>query len=290
MLLASDPAAPARDLRWSEEARLRAIDAAAFWEGRVNRADLMRRFGISVPQATNDLREYQARAPGNLRYDTRVKAYLTEPGFTPLYGPPAAEAWLSAGEAGAAAAVPVATTPVPARRLDPWLLRRMLAARRAGLALRILYQPMDEPEPGWRWISPMAFGGDGMRWHLRAFNHDAIRYEDLLFPRMVRIDGERPAGRLPPDPDWDRIVTVRLRPAARLSPSQRRVVEADYGMCDGEVRIDVRAALLFLFLHRMRLDQDGGSIEVVNRTEVQAELKRMDGRFEERLPAPPRGG
>jgi hypothetical protein len=61
------------DLRWSQEARLRAIDLAAFWEGRVNRAALIRRFGISVPQATNDLRDYQARAPGNLRSDTREK-------------------------------------------------------------------------------------------------------------------------------------------------------------------------------------------------------------------------
>lgn len=274
-----DGPAPQRDLRWSEEARLRAIDAAAFWEGRVNRADLMRRFGISVPQATNDLREYQARAPANLRYDTRAKAYLAEAGFTPLYGPPSAEAWLSAGEAGGAAGLPVATTPIPARRLDPWLLRRMLAARRSGVALRILYQPLDNPEPGWRWVSPVAFGGDGLRWHLRVYNHDAGRYEDLLFPRMVAIDGERPAERLPPDADWDRIITVRLRPAARLSAGQRQVVEADYGMQDGEARIEVRAALLFLFLRRMRLDQDGGSIEVVNRVEVQGELKRMNERF-----------
>ena len=123
---------PPRDLRWSEETRLRAIDAAAFWEGRVNRADLIRRFGISVPQATNDLREYQARAPGNLRYDGRAKTYVSEPGFRPLFGAPSAEAWLSAGESGAAASVPVEVTPLPARRIDPWLLRRLLEVRRAG--------------------------------------------------------------------------------------------------------------------------------------------------------------
>lgn len=269
----------ARDLRWSEETRLRAIDAAAFWEGRVNRGDLIRRFGISVPQATNDLREYQARAPGNLRYDTRVKAYLSEPAFTPLYGPPSAEAWLSAGETGAGATMRVATTPIPARRIDPWLLRRMLMARQAALALRILYQAMDYPEPSWRWISPTGFGGDGLRWHLRAYNHDAARYEDLLFPRIVQIDGERPEGTLQPDFDWERIITVRLRPAARLSPGQRQVVEADYGMRGGEAQIHVRAALLFLFIRRMRLDQNDGLVELVNRAEVQDEIKRMDGRF-----------
>jgi hypothetical protein len=273
-----------RELRWSEESRLRAIDATAFWEGRVNRADLIRRFGISVPQATNDLREYQARVPGNLRYDMRVKAYLTEPGFTPLYGPPSAEAWLSAEETtDVGAALPVARTPLPARRIDAWLVRRMLAVRRDGLSLRILYQPMDEQEPSWRWISPAAFGGDGLRWHLRAYNHDALRYEDLLCPRIRQIDGERPTGSLRPDEDWDRIITVRLRPAARLSPGQRRVVEVDYEMQDGEVSIEVRAALLFLFIRRMRLDQDGGSIEVVNRAEVQSQLRRMDGRFRSQL-------
>jgi hypothetical protein len=268
-----------RGLRWSEETRLRAIDATAFWEGRVNRSDLMRRFGISVPQATNDLREYQARAPANLRYDTRAKAYLTVEGFQPLFGPPSAEAWLAAGETGATVTMPVATTPVPARRLDPWLLRRMLAGQRAGFALRILYQPMDKPEPDWRWVSPVAFGGDGLRWHLRAYNHDAARYEDLLFPRMIGIEGERPAGLRPPDADWNRLITVRLRAAARLSPGQRRVVEADYGMRDSEVRIEVRAALLFLFLRRMRLDQEDGWIELVNRAEVNAELELMAGRF-----------
>ena len=267
-----------RELRWSEEHRLRAIDETAFWEGRINRSDLIRRFGISVPQATNDLREYQGRAPGNLRYDAREKAYVTEPSFQPLFGPPSAEERLNTGETSASTSIPVATTPLPMRRIDPWVLRRILAAYRMGQALRVLYQPMDEAEPNWRWISPVAFGGDGLRWHLRAYNHDAARFEDLLFPRMLEIDQARPAGPLPTDADWHRLVTVRLRPATRLSESQRRVVETDYGMQQGEAQIEVSAALLFLFIRRMRLDQEGGSIEVVNRAEVQSELRRINGR------------
>lgn len=278
--LTSDPP-PARDLRWSEEARLRAIDRTIFWEGRLNRAELIRRFGISVPQATNDLREYQARAPANLRYDAREKAYVTGLAFEPLFGPPSAEAWLAAGEAdaGAAASLSVASTPMPVRRIDPWLLRRILAARRAGHALRILYQPMDQPDPSWRWISPLALGGDGLRWHLRAWNHDANRPEDLLFPRMVEVDGERPSGAVPTDEDWDRLVEVRLRPAARLSPAQRRVIEVDYDMQAGEARLHVRAALLFLFLRRMGLDRNDGLVEVANAAVVEAEVKRINGRF-----------
>jgi hypothetical protein len=268
-----------RELRWSEESRLRAIDATAFWEGRINRSDLIRRFGISVPQATNDLREYQARTQGNLRYDPREKAYLTEPGFKPLFGPPSAEAWLSAGETGAAGTVPVGRTPMPARSIDPWLLRRLLAARRDSQALQVLYQPMDEPEPSWRWISPAALGSDGVRWHLRAYNHDRDRYEDFLFPRILELGGARASGDLPADTDWERCITVLLTPAARLSPGQRAVIEADYGMADGVVRLEVRAALLALFLRRLGLDRGGGLVDIANRADVEAEVERVAARF-----------
>jgi hypothetical protein len=270
---------PPGELRWSQEARLRAIDSAAFWEGRVNRAELIRRFGISVPQATNDLRDYQARAPGNLRYDTRAKTYLATPGFTPLFGPPSAEAWLLDGEA--AHAMPVGVIPRPERRVDPWLLRRVVAARRAGLGLRVLYQSMENPAPSWRWVSPLAFGSDGTRWHLRVWNHDARRHQDMLFPRMLALEDERPGGEMPPDVDWDRVLKVRLRPAAHLSAGPRQVVEADYGMEGGEVGLPVRVALLFLFLRRLRLDRGDGLVELANRNEVDAALAEMAARFGE---------
>jgi hypothetical protein len=273
------PFAPT-DLRWSQEARLRAIDQAAFWEGRVNRSELIRRFGISVPQATNDLRDYQARAPGNLRYDTREKAYLAEEGFRPLFGEPSAEAWLLDARADEARPLPVVVTPRPERRVDPWVLRRVVQAKRAGLALRVLYQTMDQPEPSWRWISPMAFGSDGVRWHLRAWNHDAQRHEDMLFPRIVAFDGERLVGAVPPvDEAWERLVVVRLRPAARLSEGQRRVIEADYQMVEGEARLEVRAALLWLFLRRMHLDGKDGLVEVANRPELVEILEGLKARF-----------
>ena len=262
------------DLRWSQDKRLRAVDAIVFWDGRINRADLMRRFGISVPQATNDLRRYMELAPDNLRYDARQKTYVAGEDFQPLFGPPEAEAWLRDGEAGAGALIPVEMTPLPPRRIDPWLLRRVLAARRAGMALRVLYQPMDLPDPSWRWIAPCALVSDGLRWHLRAYNQDATRFEDLLFPRFIEVDGEQPAGAVPPDESWERRIAVHLRPASRLSPSQRAVVAADYGMVDEAITVDLRFALLFLFLQRLGVDRPGALLEVANRVELDDELAR----------------
>lgn len=277
MMSGESPPPRTTELRWSQEARLRAIDLAAFWEGRVNRAALIRRFGISVPQATNDLRDYQARAPGNLRYDTREKTYLAGPDFRPLFGEPSAEAWLR--DAEAPHGLPVEIMPLPARRLDPWVLRRLAQAQRAGEALHVFYQPMNQPDPSWRWISPVAFASDGLRWHLRAWNHDALRHEHLLFPRMLELGAARAAGAPPPDPDLEQFFPVRLRPASRLNAAQQRVGAADYGMEDGEVVLEVRVALLFLFRRRLGLDRGDGLVEVANAAEMEAVMAEADARF-----------
>ena len=60
---------------WSVERRLEFIEFRLFWEGGVNRADLIDAFGISVPQASKDLSLYQERAPGNVVYDKSAKRY-----------------------------------------------------------------------------------------------------------------------------------------------------------------------------------------------------------------------
>jgi len=202
---------------------------------------------------------------------------LAERDFRPLFGAPSAEAWLL--DASAPHGLPVAIMALPVRQLDPWLLRRVVRAQRADLALHVLCQPMNHSEPSWRWISPTAFASDGMRWHLRAWNHDAARHEHLLFPRMVEMGEERAAGLLPEDYDWQQTISVRLRPAARLSLGQRQVIEADYGMAGGEAMLEVRLAMLFLFLRRLGLDRSDSLVELANQQEIDAAMADALARF-----------
>ena len=56
-------------MRWGVEKRLEFIEFRLFWEGGINRADIMEQFGVSVPQASKDLSLYEEKAPGNLVYD-----------------------------------------------------------------------------------------------------------------------------------------------------------------------------------------------------------------------------
>ena len=96
---------------------------------------------------------------------------------------------------------------------------------------------------------------------------------------MFEIGDERLPGEVPPDRDWERIVTVRLRPGAALSPSQQRAVAIDFRMENGAVEVPVRAAMLQNFLRRMRLDRGARLIELTNEDELNSVLAEVSARF-----------
>ena len=56
-------------IRWGVEQPLEFMELRLFWEGGVNRSDIIDVFWVSVPQASKDLSLYQERAPGNVDYD-----------------------------------------------------------------------------------------------------------------------------------------------------------------------------------------------------------------------------
>lgn len=271
---------PSRDpgLRWSVEHRQHFIEDRLYWDGRVNRGDLVAAFGISVPQASADLSLYQQVAAGNLRYDTRARTYVAAGDFRPVYGVPDPEGFLDRAAQGAAPGVPADRVPRPARHVDPDAVRRLAAAMRAGQALPVLYQSMTRAAPEWRRIVPGAFAHDGMRWHLRAFCQERRKHRDFVIPRMLRFGPVEPAAKPPPDEDWARMVTIRLRPAMRLEAGPRAAVERDYGMVGGETQFAVRAALLPYAWRRLGLDRADGLTELVNDAEVRSELDRVGWR------------
>lgn len=63
------------------EQRLRLIDFLLANYGHVGRPQLQDYFGISAPQASNDLATYQALASGNMAYDSTVRAYVATADF-----------------------------------------------------------------------------------------------------------------------------------------------------------------------------------------------------------------
>ena len=72
-------------MAWNIDQRLAFIETRLYWEGQINRKDLMEFFKISVPQASADLKRYLEEAPQNIRYDYSVKVYKATPDFKPKF-------------------------------------------------------------------------------------------------------------------------------------------------------------------------------------------------------------
>lgn len=255
-------------MRWGAEQRLEFIEFRSFWEGGVNRSDITERFGVSVPQASNDLSQYRDLAPANLHYDASAKRYVATPGFAPRYLALSADRYLSQLRAKAEGVISLDETwigvapdaqamPVPARRVDPLLFRDLLAVMREGASVDVHYQSMSpqRPESQWRRITPHAFGSDGLRWHVRGFCHIDGVFKDFVLSRWRGLRAKGPSGALANrDQDWNETFSVALQPNPALSPSQREAVAWEYDMPRGSVEFSVRKALLYYLKKRLRLD------------------------------------
>ncbi len=251
-----------KNLRWGVEQRLEFIESRVFWDGGINRSEITDHFGVSVPQASNDLARYNELAPKNLDYDRSEKRYFASHTFKPVFLNPNAEAYLaqavqSDGTGWNGTALQIDRVPIPHRRLDAQILRGILAAIRNGASIEIEYQSMNvkRPEPLWRRITPHAFGNDGLRWHVRAFCHLENHFKDFLLSRCLGTRHEQASDQKPEnDHAWFRYFDVTLIPNPKLSDNQQRVIALDYGMPDDALTIPVRCALLYYFEKRLRLD------------------------------------
>lgn len=257
---------PSEKMRWSTERRLEFIEFRLFWDGRVNRSDLVEFFGISVPQASADLGRYQEVADRNLVYDKRAKSYLVSPEFKPVLLELDAQRYLAQlrliandilpkQESWVGWIPPYATVPSIARRVDPLKLRKVLDGIRTGSAIHVEYQSLSRPDPLWRWLTPHALAFDGFRWHVRAWCHTRNQFQDFVFARMLSFGETKPDQiNAEHDVEWQRLLTFRIGPHPDLGKAARKAIELDYGMEQGEISVETRISLSFYLERRLGLD------------------------------------
>ena len=255
-------------LRWGVERRLEFIEFKLFWEGHVNRGDLIDKFEISVNQASTDLNRYLGLSPDNMYYDKSAKTYVRSPEFTPQFIQPDASRYLSQlhslgegilepSESWIGTLPSFDAAPTPARGVNAKTLRTVVAAIHRNEAVEVKYQSLSTPEPRWRWIAPHAIGFDGFRWHARAFCSDDEVFKDFLLSRILETRGTQKTDvRGEADAEWHDMVTIEIGPHPDLSESQKKVISLDYGMRGGSTKIKVRKALLYYALKRLGLDTD----------------------------------
>lgn len=287
-------------MSWGAGQRLEFIEFRLFWEGEINRSDLVEFFGISIPQASNDLALYQERAPGNMEYDKRSKRYVAAEQFVLRFLDPDPYVYLAQLRAVTEGVVPshdswIAELPradvalTPKRDIDIGVLRKVLDAVREGASVEVFYQSMNKvrPDPIWRRITPHAFGYDGFRWHVRGYCHLEHKFKDFLLPRILKVGAKGEPGEAgEQDWLWNNYFDVIIGPHPALTESQKKVVAKDYGLDQGNGVLSVRYAMLFYVLKRLGLLGDAAKqsphtqhIVTINRKETEAALEKAELRL-----------
>jgi hypothetical protein len=186
-------------MQWSTQKRMEFIEARLYWDGKISRKDLTDFFGISIPQATKDIKKYSAIAPENIEYDLSAKQYKASKDFNPKISTPHSEIYLTrlkllqgkndTNKFFNGTLPSFSVMPSLRRFVDTEILRGLLKTIHNSGAIKIYYQSMSFPQPKERWITPHALGYDGSRWHLRGLCHDEKRYKDFNLGRILSING-----------------------------------------------------------------------------------------------------
>lgn len=257
----SSPQPKIGDFSQAQQERLFHIDFKLRFLGAVNRNDLVNRFGIKAAAATRDISLYKELAPKNLIYDTKAKTYIEADQFNPLFDYQESQA-LSAlccglGDDHVSGSMSLVTAESPTQLNFPNLdvLAEITKAIHKKKALKIDYRSLSSGLSH-REIVPFALVDNGLRWHVRAFDRKRERFTDFVInriakPKLLKTEITKPETK-EGDIQWNRIVEMHIVPHPNLKHPE--TIETEYGMVNGMLKIQLRAAVAGYVLRHWNID------------------------------------
>lgn len=244
--------------RDTQKERLYFLEFLAFFTGQVSRKDLTSRFGISDAAATKDLSEYARLAPDRIEYDLRKKHYRYSSG-SPCFSHNVEQAlYALSGERA------IAIDHGHAERIPSWVhsdIKRSLSFDKVSKITRGIYQKQ-EIEAAYfslstgqakRRLSPLALINDGLRWHVRCFDHIKESYRDFNLSRFLSVeDGAASSAQIDADEGWNRNVTLKLRPHPKAEHPE--TIRFDYDISGEFKAIEIKLCLVGYFLRHWNID------------------------------------
>ncbi|MGO1499696.1 MAG: helix-turn-helix transcriptional regulator [Marinobacter sp.] len=257
-------------IRWDLLLRYRLIETIALWEGRLTTNHICHSFGIGRQQASKDINTYlRELAPGNLVYDRHLKGYVPSASYKPAVTRGhvseyqdllARQQNLSSTFETLEVGLPDNTVVYgPNRVIAPETMRSVVAATRHGRQLRASYSSLSRPEAVEGILEPHTLVCTGNNWHLRAWCDSNREFRDFALsrfhsaPTALRQKAKHTGQQ---DDDWNRNVTMMISPDGRLTEAQQKIIALDYGMENGRLIVDARAALAPYVLSQLGITLD----------------------------------
>lgn len=246
----------------SQRDRLAFIDLRLRFLGEFRRQDLVERFGIQAAAATRDISQYKVLVPNNLDYDHKRKVYVITKLFNPLFEFSANRVltWFLNGfgdcEPIRVRQLVACTRSFIGTNLNLEILSVLTRAIYKKTLVEISYRSLSSGLTT-RVIAPFTLAENGQRWYIRAYDRRSGGFRDFVLPRID--DVKLMAGEIQDhensdqDIQWNRIAEIELVPHP-FNVKHTETIEAEYGMKDGFLQIQVRAAMAGYLMRQWNVD------------------------------------
>lgn len=281
------------EIKFTTRQRLQFIEIMAYYCGSISRSELAKAYGISDPAATKDIKLYNDLAPGNLEYNPSLFSFIPSTKFDEVFADLNPQTALNMFAQNLLSVdnpsgkqpiygISVEEIPFPVRLPEKSLLAPLIQAMKSGSQLKVKYHSLSqdvEPQQE-RIIEPHALINNGLRWHVRAYDHEHYDFRDFVLSRFTqteKIEAQAESSQSYDD-DWMESVNLKLTAHPKLSAKQRLALSYDYNMQEGIIELKVRRSLVGYLLQQMKVDTsidaslnpNAYQLIVSNRDEIEA--------------------
>ncbi|MBN8754323.1 MULTISPECIES: WYL domain-containing protein [Variovorax] len=246
----------------TQRERLAFIDFQLYFLGELRRQDLIDRFESGPAGATRDIAQYKEIASENLELDKAAKLYRPTKAFEPLFdhAPQRVLTALSQGfgQGLDAQSQPMVRCEYPTALNLPAasVIAPITRAIRLGKAVRLHYTSVASGRT-LKELVPLALVDIGLMWQVRAFDRKHRQFRDYVLTRMQdpKVLDDRPVLKeetVEQDVLWNRVIELEL--VTHPNHPRSEIVEMDYPMVDGMLKVRVRAAHSGYMLRRWCVD------------------------------------
>jgi len=250
------------NLPFSQKQRLKFIDFRLMFVGRITRAEVVEYFKSGLSSATRDINIYKELADQNLTYDNAEKKYFITDTFKPLFlhekkmifTELATQLSDEDKEAGSMKLPFEAPSQLVAPDIS--IVATLTQAAINTKAVEIDYISLSSGQST-QTIVPHSIVDNGLRWNIRAFDNQSNQFRDFVISRITAAklidEPVQEKQKMLADQQWMRIVPLELVPHP-INIKYPQAIELDYGMEQGVLKLETRAALTGYILRRWNVD------------------------------------
>ncbi|WP_339720486.1 WYL domain-containing protein [uncultured Paraglaciecola sp.] len=250
------------NVNYAQKQRLAFIDFLLMFKGSFSRSDLTKKFEMGMANATRDISLYKELAPDNAELDNPTKQYYQTNKFKPLFKHDARKTLIKLANniSDGFDAIGDVKFPVEAPSQlnvpDIFVVAKLVQAILNQKSVSIIYTSLSSGSKS-RELVPHSIVDNGLRWHVRAYDRKSKSFRDFVLTRISKVtiktqNFESHENKLE-DHQWMRMMPLQL--VAHPNNVQYPIAIAmDYGMENGVLELNVRAALAGYLLRRWNVD------------------------------------